>query len=117
MGRVLFALFGVMVLGVVTVAWPSMNESTREPCRALEKLTIARALDAPVDPDQPYRDSMRRTIANTLIRDSQLDGGAGTRAAHRRLRPIPTYVGCALGYWQVSLVPASLDGWLAGMWY
>lgn len=117
MGRVLVALFAVVVLGVLMVAWPSMSESTSEPCRALEKLAIARALETEVDPDQPYRLAMRHTIANTLTRDGQLTGASGARAANRRLRPIPTYVGCAIGYWQVSLSPFTLDAWLAAMWY
>ena len=117
MGRVVFGLFVAVVGCVALVAWPSMVESTSEPCRALEKMAIARALAPDPDDAQPYRDAMRQTIANTLSRDNQLNGSAGARAANRRLRPIPPYVGCAIGYWQIQLAPSALDGWLAGMWY
>jgi len=116
LGRIALALVAVLALLITMVAAPSIREDTGEPCRALEKLAVARALLTVNAPEEPYFIAMRQTIANTLTRERQPDGQTGRKAAARRRAAVPTYFGCAMGYWEVLLQPSSLDHWLAAMW-
>ncbi len=116
MGRVIWVILGLVVAVIVVVAAPSVREDTGEPCRALEKLAVARALASTSSGLEPYRMAMRQTIANTLTRERQMDGHAGRAAANRRHRGVPPYFGCAAGYWEIAIWPERLDLWLAAMW-
>jgi hypothetical protein len=101
---------------IVAIAAPSVRERTSEPCSALEKLAVRDALASSYDPAEPYRVAMRHTIANTLVRERQMEGRAGRAAASRRHGGVPAYLGCAAGYWEVLLRSDRLDPWLAAMW-
>lgn len=116
MGRVIGGIGAVVVAIILLAAIPSIREDTGEPCRALEKLVVARALATPPSDIEPYRMAMRQTIANTLQRERNMDGKTGRAAASRVRRGIPAYFGCALGYWDIAIWPEQLDVWLAAMW-
>jgi hypothetical protein len=113
---VVLVMVALAAMSIVAVAVPSVRERTSEPCSALEKLAVRGALASPFDAAEPYRAAMRHTIANTLVRERQMEGHAGRAAATRRHGGVPAYLGCAAGYWEVLLRTDRLDPWLAAMW-